>query len=80
MTAAAPDPDELGFTGLIAAGRTPEEAWAEIRAGLQDPEVRAIIADLGTTEEGRAALAWSREQWAEHGMIAPWDLPPETTP
>ena len=69
------DPHDLGFTGLLAAGYTPAEAWAEIRETSGDPEVRAIIADLRTTPEGRAALDWSREQWAAHGLTPPWDLP-----
>jgi hypothetical protein len=63
----------LGYIGMINAGLTPEEAWAEVRETSKDPAVRAIIAVLGETEEGRAALTWSRERWAGHGLTAPWE-------
>jgi len=66
--------DDLGFRGLLAAGYTADEAWAMIRETSALPEVHAIIAELGRSEEGRAALQWSREQWAEHGLVAPWDF------
>jgi hypothetical protein len=69
------DPRDLGFRGLLAEGWTPEQAWAEIRDSCQHPAVRAIIADLATTEEGRAALEWSRAEWARHGLTPPWELP-----
>jgi hypothetical protein len=69
-------PRTPGFRGLVEAGLTPEQAWADIRAGCQDPAVRAIIADLETTQEGRDTLEWSRIQWAQHGLPAPWEDPP----
>jgi hypothetical protein len=65
----------LGFIGMIEAGVAPEAAWTEIRETSKDPAVRAIIAELADSEEGRAALQWSRDQWAGHGLTAPWDLP-----
>jgi hypothetical protein len=65
--------DDLGFDGLLQAGYTPEEAWAEIRADCHDPSVRSIFAGLEATEEGRAALEWSRQQWAARGLSAPWE-------
>jgi hypothetical protein len=64
---------DLGFVGLLKAGYTPEQAWAEVHETANHPAVRAIIADLGTTEEGRAALAYSRERWAAYGLPVPWD-------
>jgi hypothetical protein len=69
------DPHNLGFRGLLAEGWTPEQAWAEIRDTCQHPAVRAIIADLATTEEGRAALEGSRIRWAQYGLPPPWDVP-----
>jgi hypothetical protein len=69
--------DDLGFAGLLAAGLTPEQAWAEVRSTSTHPAVRAIIADLGSSAEGRAALDWSRQQWARHGLTPPWEDPPD---
>jgi hypothetical protein len=69
------DPHDLGFKGLLAAGYTPEEAWHEIRSTSEHPVVRALIAEMRSTEEGRAALDWSRQEWARYGLIPPWDLP-----
>lgn len=71
-----PERRGLGFAGLIRAGVTPEEAWAEIRAEVHaDPDTAAIITDLASTPEGRGALEWSRLQWAQHGLEPPWELP-----
>jgi hypothetical protein len=67
---------ELGFAGLLAAGCTPAQAWESCRRSAQDPDVRAIIADLATTPEGRAALDWSRLEWAQHGLRPPWEDDP----
>jgi hypothetical protein len=65
----------LGWAGLVAAGYTPDQAWQMIRADAKHPAVRAIIAELDRTEDGRAALAWSRDQWAGHGFEPPWESP-----
>jgi hypothetical protein len=71
-------PRQLGLAGLLAAGRTPAEARAEIRADLlAEPGALDIIRDMGRDAEGRAALAWSREQWARYGLAPPWDDDPE---
>jgi hypothetical protein len=65
---------DLGFTGLLAEGLSPAEAWQVIRDELlAEPGAVAIILGLERTEQGRRALAWSRAQWAEHGLTAPWD-------
>ena len=69
------DPHDLGFAGLIAAGYTPEEAWSMIRRDCYHPAVRAIIAELRESPEGRDTLEWSRLEWAQRGMTPPWDLP-----
>jgi hypothetical protein len=69
--------DDLGFAGLLAAGLTPVEAWAEVRKTTAHPAVRAIIADLASTEDGRAALEFSRQRWARHGLRPPWEDPPD---
>lgn len=69
---------ELGFAGMLAAGMTPAEAWQLIRADLTaSPEARAIYAGLETDPDGRAALAWSRAQWAAKGLPAPFDDLPD---
>jgi hypothetical protein len=63
-----------GYAGMIAAGTDPREAWEQIRAELAaSPETRAVIAALAEDEEGRAALAYSRERWAVHGFPPPWE-------
>jgi hypothetical protein len=67
--------DDLGFTGLLLAGLTPEQAWAEVHRTSQEPEVQAIIAELAASPEGREALDWSRAQWADHGLPPPWEAP-----
>jgi hypothetical protein len=65
---------ELGFAGLLAAGKTPQEAWQVIRDGLMaDPGAMAVIAALTETEDGRASLEWSRAGWARHGLTPPWE-------
>ena len=69
------DPHDLGFAGLLKAGYAPEEAWSEIRRDCYHPAVRAIIAELRSTKEGRETLEWSRLEWAQRGMIPPWDVP-----
>ena len=66
---------ELGFDGLLAAGRTPEQAWREIHDAMT-PAARAIIADLAGDEQGRAALEWSRQRWALRGLRPPWEAEP----
>jgi hypothetical protein len=63
-----------GYAGMVAAGADPREAWEAIRAELAaGPETRAVIAALAGDEEGRAALAYSRERWAVHGFPPPWE-------
>lgn len=66
-------PRELGFEGMLLAGQTPEQAWDEIRRDAEDPEVRAMIADMQNSEEGRAVLEWSRTEWERHGLPVPWE-------
>jgi hypothetical protein len=71
------DLGSLGFEGLLTAGLTPAEAWAEIHDSLTAaPEALAIIDGLADTAEGRDALAWSRERWARHGLRPPWEAEP----
>jgi hypothetical protein len=68
------DPHDLGFAGLLAEGLSPADAWQAIRDDLAaEPAALAVIAELDRDEEGRAALAWSRQQWAAHGLAPPWD-------
>jgi hypothetical protein len=68
------DPDALGFLGLMDMGMTPAEAWQVIHDDLQaEPGALAIIRDLDRDPEGQEALAWSRQQWASHGLPPPWE-------
>ena len=68
---------ELGYTGLLAVGHTPQEAWQIIRDGIiARPEVWAVFEAM-KDPEGRAALDWARQRWAEHGLPAPFDDLPE---
>jgi hypothetical protein len=67
------DGDQLGFTGLVATGVSPEVAWQEMKDRCSDPQVRAVFEHMGTTEAGRRALEHSREQWAAHGLPIPWE-------
>ena len=65
---------DLGFAGLLQAGLSAEQARERIRADLAaEPGALDIIRDLERTEDGRAALAWSRGQWAAHGLTPPWE-------
>jgi hypothetical protein len=66
--------DALGFVGLLKAGYTPIQAWAEVRKTAEDPAVQAVIAEMRKDREGRAALEWSRQQWAGHGLNPPWEI------
>jgi hypothetical protein len=68
--------DDLGFAGMLAAGYTAQEAWQIIHDDLMaDPRAQAIIAALEADDEGRAALDWSRLEWAQHGLPPPWEDP-----
>jgi hypothetical protein len=74
-------PVQLGFQGLLDAGHTPAEAWRIIRADLNaEPGALRVIRGLEATPEGRAALAWSRQQWAAHGLTPPWEDAPDEPP
>lgn len=68
-------PADLGYEGLLLAGMTPAQAWQEIHDSMT-PEARAIIADLRTDPEGRAALEYSRQRWALRGLRPPWEDEP----
>jgi hypothetical protein len=67
---------ELGFAGMLAAGIDPQDAYEQVRAACADPAVRAVLAELPRTPEGRAALAYSRERWAAYGLPPPWEEAP----
>ena len=71
--AATPD-SRLGYEGLLLKGYSPAQAYQHVLASSVSDEVQAIIADLRTTPEGRAALDHSRRQWARRGFPPPWDL------
>jgi hypothetical protein len=66
----------LGFAGLLAAGVDPQEAYQQVRALCADPAVRAVLAELARTAEGRTALEYSRERWAAYGFPPPWEEVP----
>jgi hypothetical protein len=67
---------DLGFAGLLAAGIDPCEAYEQVRALCADPAVRAVLAELARTPEGRAALHSSRQRWAAYGFPPPWEEAP----
>jgi hypothetical protein len=67
------DPHGLGFAGLVELGMTEAEAWQVIHDDLVSSGAMAIIAELERDEPGRAALDWSRQQWAAHGLPPPWE-------
>lgn len=68
------DPHSLGFRGLLDAGMTPAEAWQVIHDDLAaEPGALAIIRGLDTDPEGQETLAWSRREWAAHGLPPPWE-------
>ena len=64
---------ELGFAGMLAAGIDPRDAYEQVRAACADPGVRAVLAELQRTPDGRAALAYSRARWAAYGLAPPWE-------
>jgi hypothetical protein len=71
------DDHQLGFRGLLAAGRTPAEAWKIIHDDLTaNTGAVLIIRDMEQTQDGRAALEWSRLEWAQHGLAPPWEDEP----
>ena len=55
---------DLGFAGMLAAGIDPRDAYEQ---------VRAVLAELHRTPDGRAALAYSRARWAAYGFPPPWE-------
>ncbi len=67
---------ELGFAGMLAAGVDPRDAYEQVRAACADPAVRAVLAELRRTAEGRSALAYSRARWAAYGFPPPWEEAP----
>jgi hypothetical protein len=67
---------DLGFAGMLAAGIDPRDAYEQVRAACSDPAVRAVLAELQRTPEGRAALAYSRQRWAAYGFPPPWEEAP----
>jgi hypothetical protein len=67
---------ELGFAGMLAAGTNPRTAYEQVRAACSDPAVRAILAELQRTAEGRAALDYSRQRWAAYGFPPPREEAP----
>jgi hypothetical protein len=67
-----------GFAGLLLLGHTPQQAWQIIRDDFAaDPGAQALIAHLASTEDGRAALELSRQDWKRHGLTPPWENLPE---
>ena len=64
---------EPGFAGMLAAGTDPRDAYEQVRAACADPAVRAVLAELQRTPQGRAALAYSRARWAAYGFPPPWE-------
>jgi hypothetical protein len=66
---------DLGFQGMLAAGKTPREAWEELRGQCCDPEVIAALEVLRRSPHGQAVLDRSRQAWAARGLPPPWEEP-----
>jgi hypothetical protein len=66
----------LGFAGLLATGVDPQEAYQQVHARCADPAVRAMLAELARTPQGRAALESSRQRWAAYGFPPPSEQAP----
>jgi hypothetical protein len=66
----------FGFAGLLAVGMDPREAHQHVRALCMIPAVRAVVAELARTPEGRTALEASRQRWAAYGFPLPWEQAP----
>jgi hypothetical protein len=49
-----------GFPGMLAAGKTPREAWEELREQCCAPTVLAALAVLRRSPHGQAVLDRSR--------------------
>ena len=67
--------DDLGFSGLLASGKTPQEAWDLLHERCSDPSVRAAMEVLRRTPQGPAAFDRLREAWAAYGLPPPWEDP-----
>ena len=68
-----------GFQGLLAEGKTPQEAWQIIHDASQRPDIQAVFAEMESTQEGREALDYFRADWAKRGFPPPWE-PPKDAP
>jgi len=64
-----------GFQGMLAAGKTPRQAWDELRGQCRDPEIRAALEVLRRGPHGQAVLDRSRQAWAARGLPPPWEDP-----
>lgn len=75
VNAAANDHEDVlaGFTGMIIGGMSADEAYAVIKADCIKPENAELFDYLKAIPEGRAALQWAGEQWAEYGYPPPWE-------
>lgn len=64
-----------GFQGMLAAGKTPRQAWEELHGQYCDPEVLAALEVLRRSPHGQAVLNRSRQAWAARGLPPPWEDP-----
>jgi hypothetical protein len=69
---------DLGFAARLGTGASPRNAWEEIRARCSGPELRAVLGAMRASDQGRAALEASRQQWLAQGLVPPWE--PAITP
>jgi hypothetical protein len=65
---------------MLAAGKTPREAWETLRGQCSDPSVRTALEVLRRSPHGQAVLDRSRQAWAAHGLPPPWEDPDATGP
>ena len=65
--------DGVGFSGVLAAGNTPQQAWDTVREQFRDPSVLAALDVFRRSPHGRAMLDRSRQAWAARGLPPPWE-------
>ena len=64
-----------GFMGMVLSGQDPREAWEQLnRMVIQDAQLREMVRQLNSREDGRELLDDSRRAWRERGFDAPFDF------
>jgi hypothetical protein len=71
------DSHQLGYQGLLDAGKSSQEAWQILHAAAASSAARAVFAQMESTPAGREMLEDARRAWARHGLPAPFDDLPD---